>query len=195
MSCIHVCTRNSFAFKNKLVCIKKSENHWANTIMEVRKLNPEVIIEILIPDFDNNQSLLDIVLNAKPDIVAHNVETVERLTPLIRTKAKYHTSLDVIKYITQSNITSKSGIMVGLGETEEEVLKTMKDLVDTGCKIFTIGQYLQPSVNNIEVTEYITPQQFEKYKKIGLEMGFLYVESGPLVRSSYMADKYNLFNK
>ena len=173
----------------------KSANHWANTIMEVRKLNPEVIIEILIPDFDNNQSLLDIVLNAKPDIVAHNVETVERLTPLIRTKAKYHTSLDVIKYITQSNITSKSGIMVGLGETEEEVLKTMKDLVDTGCKIFTIGQYLQPSVNNIEVTEYITPQQFEKYKKIGLEMGFLYVESGPLVRSSYMADKYNLFNK
>ncbi len=173
----------------------KSANHWANTINEVRKINPEVIIEVLIPDFDCNESLLDIVINSKPDIIAHNVETVERLTPEIRTKAKYQTSLDVIKYISQSGITSKSGIMVGLGETEEEVITTMKNLVDAGCKVITIGQYLQPTTNNIEVKEYITPQQFDDYKKIGFEMGFLYIESGPLVRSSYMADKSNLFEK
>ena len=173
----------------------KSANHWANTIIEIRKLNPEVIIEVLIPDFDCNESLLDIVLNSKPDIVAHNVETVERLTPDIRTKAKYQTSLDVIRYISDKDFISKSGIMVGIGETEEEVIKTMKDLIDSGCQIFTIGQYLQPTVANIPVKEYITPQQFELYKKLGLEMGFKYVESGPLVRSSYMADKSNFFNK
>ncbi len=172
----------------------KSANHWANTITEVRKLNPEVVIEVLIPDFDANTTLLDIVLNAKPDIVAHNVETVERLTPNVRTKAKYRTSLDVVKYITQSGITSKSGIMVGIGETEKEVIQTMKDLVEVGCTIFTIGQYLQPTINNIPVEEYINPEQFDAYKKIGLELGFKYVESGPLVRSSYMADKYNLTN-
>ena len=172
----------------------KSANHWANTITEVRLQNPEVVIEVLIPDFDANTTLLDIVLNAKPDIAAHNVETVERLTPNVRTKAKYRTSLDVIKYISQSGITSKSGIMVGIGETENEVIQTMKDLVEVGCTIFTIGQYLQPTINNIPVEEYINPVQFDAYKKIGLELGFKYVESGPLVRSSYMADKYNLTN-
>ena len=172
----------------------KSANHWAKTIVEIRKLNPDVIIEVLIPDFDCNESLLDVVLNSKPDIVAHNVETVERLTPDIRTKAKYHTSLNVIKYISDSGFISKSGIMVGIGEREDEIIKTMKDLIGAGCQIFTIGQYLQPTVANIPVKEYITPQQFEHYKKLGFEMGFKYVESGPLVRSSYMADKSNLFN-
>ena len=162
---------------------------WATTIKKIKEINPETTIEVLIPDFQGKTECLQKVIDAKPEIISHNLETVRRLTPLIRTKAKYDTSLDVIKYISDSGTTSKSGIMLGLGETEKEVVDTMDDLLNAGCKIMTIGQYLQPTKENIPVEEYISPEQFEKYKKIGMEKGFKHVESAPLVRSSYHAEK------
>lgn len=167
----------------------KGANHWANTIKAVRELNPDIIIEVLIPDFDAREDLLKIVFDAKPDILAHNVETVKRLSNQVRSRAKYALSLDVLREAKKYGIISKSGIMVGIGETEPEIIELMKDLRGIGCQLFTIGQYLQPSKNNIPVEEYITPNQFEKYKKIGKELGFDNIESGPLVRSSYMAER------
>lgn len=166
--------------------------HWAETIRAIKSLNPTTTLEVLIPDFDGKTELLDIVIAEKPDIISHNLETVKRLTPTIRTKAKYNTSLQVLAYITSQNIVSKTGIMLGLGETEDEVLALMDDILATGCSIITIGQYMQPSRKNIGVSEYITPEKFEEYKQIGLQKGFRIVESAALVRSSYCAEKHIL---
>jgi len=163
---------------------------WAETVQEIKKLDQGITIETLIPDFSGNTDLINMVIDSQPEVISHNLETVERLTPQIRTKAKYDTSLSVIKHIADSGINAKSGIMLGLGETEDEIYKTMDDLLAVGCKIFTIGQYLQPTVNHLEVKDFVEPEKFEKYKEIGLQKGFSYVESSPLVRSSYHADKH-----
>jgi lipoic acid synthetase len=168
----------------------KGAGHWAKTIYEVKKLNPEITMEVLIPDLDGDLELIRLIVDAKPDIISHNLETVERLTPLIRSKAKYDLSLNVLKIISESGVVSKSGIMVGLGETRDEVLETMDDLLSVGCKIFTIGQYLQPTKSHLPVEEYIHPDLFEEFRMIGFEKGFKFVESAPLVRSSYHADRH-----
>lgn len=165
-------------------------NHWALTIREVKKVNPGITIEVLIPDFDNRPELIELVANAKPEIISHNLETVERLTPLVRSRASYQASIDVIRKISASGSVSKSGIMLGLGETHDEILKTMDDLVEAGCEIFTMGQYLQPSKAHLEVVEYIHPDEFALLKTEGLLRGFRIVESAPLVRSSYHAEKH-----
>jgi lipoic acid synthetase len=162
---------------------------WASTIWTIKEINPETTIEVLIPDFQGKIEFVQKVIDSKPEIISHNLETVKRLTPLVRTKAKYNTSLDVIRFISKSGISAKSGIMLGLGETEKEVHEIMDDLLNAGCQIITIGQYLQPSKENIPVAEYITPEQFKKYLKIGIKKGFKHVESAPLVRSSYHAEK------
>jgi len=164
--------------------------HWAETILQVKQLNPGTTIEALIPDFDGKHELIDAIIKATPEVISHNLETVRRLTPFIRSRAKYDTSLLVIRYIAESNLIAKSGIMLGLGETEDEIHKTMDDLLDVGCKVFTIGQYLQPTRDNYPVQEYIKPEKFEGYKQIGLKKGFKFIESGPLVRSSYRAEKH-----
>ncbi len=163
--------------------------HWANTIAEVRLQNPNTKVEVLIPDFDGNSNLIDIVLQSNPHIVAHNLETVERLTPTVRSRAKYRLSLSVVDHIASKGFIAKSGIMLGLGETKEEVLQTMDDLLSVGCKAITIGQYLQPRNENLPVNGYITPEQFEEYRVIALQKGFTFAESGPLVRSSYHAEE------
>lgn len=163
--------------------------HWAEVIRICKEVNPLVTVEVLIPDFDGRGDLIQIVADSKPDIIAHNIETVSRLTPLVRSKASYNTSLQTIQIVSETGIKAKSGLMVGLGETEQEVTETLKDLYNHGCRIVTIGQYLQPSKVHLEVEEYIHPEQFEKFKIIALEIGFEYVESAPLVRSSYMAEK------
>ncbi len=163
---------------------------WAETIRGVKTLNPDTSIEVLIPDFQGKIELLQKVIDAGPEVISHNMETVERLTPKIRSAAKYRTSLKVIEYISASGVIAKSGIMLGLGETEQEVLQVMDDLRAAGCKVMTIGQYLAPTLSHIPVKEYITPEQFEKYRTIGLEKGFTFVESSPLVRSSYRADAH-----
>ena len=167
----------------------KGANHWAETIKEIRKENPKTIIEVLTPDFDNIDKLLNIVFEAKPDIFGHNMETVKRLTPEIRSRAKYDLSLQVLQKASKAGIISKSGIMLGIGETEEEVYELMKDLRAVGCNLLTIGQYLQPTTENIPVQQYVNPTQFAKYKEMGMKLGFDNVESGPLVRSSYMAEE------
>ena len=163
---------------------------WAETIGKVKEANPGITIETLIPDFDGVESSLDLIVDAGPDVISHNLETVERITPIVRSRAKYQRSLSVLRYLAGRGATTKSGIMVGLGESSEEVLKTMDDLLETGCRIFTIGQYLRPSFNHMEVVEYVTPAQFEEYRLAGIEKGFRFVESSPLVRSSYHADKH-----
>jgi lipoic acid synthetase len=163
---------------------------WAETIRKVKHENPGVKLETLIPDFQGNKELVRIVLEAKPDVVSHNLETVRRLTPKIRSAAKYDRSLEVIRTIAEAGVRAKSGIMLGLGETSEEVLETMDDLLAAGCHILTIGQYLAPSLLHIQVVEYIKPEQFDDYKRIGQEKGFKFVESYPLVRSSYRADTH-----
>lgn len=166
--------------------------HWAETIRKVKELNPETTLEVLIPDFDGNTGLIDCIINEKPDVISHNLETVERLTPQIRTKAKYNTSLSVLRHIAQSGITAKTGIMLGLGETEAEVFQLMDDAIAHGCSVLTIGQYMQPSRKNIEVSAYIHPDKFTEYKQTGLKKGFRIVESGPFVRSSYCAENHIL---
>jgi lipoic acid synthetase len=163
---------------------------WANTIRAVKNMNPGVTQETLIPDFDGREDLLKIVCDAKPEVISHNLETTRRLTAQVRTKAKYDTSLKVIEFVGKQGIRSKSGIMLGLGETEEEIIETMQDLRKVNCDVLTIGQYLQPTDDHLPIMEFITPEKFEEYKKIGLEMGFRHVESGPLVRSSYHAEKH-----
>jgi lipoic acid synthetase len=163
---------------------------WAETIKKVKEVNPETTIEALVPDFDGNEQYIQKVIEAKPEVISHNLETTERLTPKIRTKAQYRRSLRVLEYIGRSGITSKSGIMLGLGETEEEILQTMDDLLRVGCKVMTIGQYLSPSPDHLPVKEYISPKKFEIYQEIGLNKGFRFVESSPLVRSSYQAEKH-----
>ena len=166
----------------------KGADFWAKTIAAVREKNPQTTIEVLTPDFENVNEYLQIVFDAKPDIFGHNVETVKRLTPHVRNRANYCDSLEVLQKSHSNGLITKSGIMVGLGETEAEVVETLRDLKNVGCQMITIGQYLQPSKNNLPVSEYVTPEQFEKYRKLGLEMGFKNVESAPLVRSSFMAE-------
>ncbi len=163
--------------------------HWAQTIREIRRLNPETTIEVLIPDFQGRKELVEQVIEARPDIISHNMETVRRISPLVRSAARYDTSLEVIRQIAASGTTAKSGIMVGLGETPAEVEELMDDLRAAGCQIMTIGQYLQPSHRHYPVAEYVTPEQFKRYEETGLAKGFTQVESGPLVRSSYHAEK------
>ncbi len=163
---------------------------WAATIREIRKANSGTTIEALIPDFMGDRENLQLVIAERPEIISHNLETVERITPQIRSKSSYSMSLDVLKQISASGIITKSGIMVGLGETEEEVLALMDNLRSVGCSILTIGQYLQPTKNHFPVQEYIHPDQFLIYKDKGLNKGFKNVESQPLVRSSYHAEKH-----
>ena len=169
--------------------------HWAQTIHEIKRLNPETTTEVLIPDFQGRKELIDQVIKACPEIISHNMETVKRISPQVRSAANYHTSLEVIRQIAESGITAKSGIMVGLGETPAEVEELMDDLISVGCKILTIGQYLQPTHKHFPVAAYITPEQFAVYKETGLKKGFEQVESAPLVRSSYHAEKHIRFNK
>jgi lipoic acid synthetase len=164
--------------------------HWAETIRAIKEMNPSTTLEVLIPDFDGKTSLIDRIIHEKPTVISHNLETVSRLSSSIRTKAKYETSLKVLAYIASKNIITKTGIMLGLGEREDEVLSLMDDALAAGCTIITIGQYMQPSRKNIPVTEYIVPEKFEEYKRIGLQKGFKFVESAPLVRSSYCAEKH-----
>lgn len=163
---------------------------WAETIRRVKRLDPKVTQEVLIPDFNGMKHLIQQIIDEKPEVISHNLETVRRLTPKIRTRAKYDLSLKVLKQVADSGIIAKSGIMLGLGETEEEVLEVMDDLRAVGVSVMTIGQYLQPTKNHIEVQDYIHPDQFKKYEQLGLEKGFRYVESGPMVRSSYHAEKH-----
>lgn len=165
-------------------------SHWASVIREVKKLNPSTTMEVLIPDFQVRSELIDLVIAEKPEVISHNLETVRRLTPSIRSKATYDGSLKVLKQIAASGITAKSGIMLGLGETRDEILQAMDDLLVVGCSVMTIGQYLQPTRQNVEVQEYVRPETFAEYKEIGLEKGFRFVESGPLVRSSYHAERH-----
>lgn len=163
---------------------------WAETIREVRRLNPETTMETLIPDFAGNMENLQRVINERPEIISHNLETVRRLTKEVRIQAKYDRSLEVLRKIKDSGVRTKSGIMLGLGELKEEVLETMDDLLTSGVDILTLGQYLQPTRNHLPVFEFITPETFAELKEIGLNKGFKYVESGPLVRSSYHAEKH-----
>lgn len=169
--------------------------HWAHTIREIKRLNPETTIEVLIPDFQGRTELVDRIIEAQPEIISHNMETVKRISPSIRSAANYTTSLRVIRQIAESGTTAKSGIMAGLGETPEEVEELMDDLFAAGCRILTIGQYLQPTHKHVAVTQYVTPEQFAAYKETGLKKGFEQVESAPLVRSSYHAEKHIQFNK
>lgn len=167
-------------------------SHWAKTLTTIRKVNPDITLEALIPDFQGRQELIAQVTDTRPKILSHNMETVRRLTPLVRSVARYDNSLAVIRQIAESGVTAKSGIMVGLGETPDEVEETMDDLIANGCKILTIGQYLQPTRKHYPVHEYVTPEQFARYREIGEKKGFAKVESGPLVRSSYHAEKHLL---
>lgn len=167
-------------------------NHWAETVRKIKQVNPQTTTEVLIPDFQGKEELIDLVIEAKPDIISHNMETVRRISPLVRSAANYDTSIGVLRRIAQSGLTAKSGIMVGLGETSGEVEQLMDDLLETGCKILTIGQYLQPTHKHFPVAAYITPQQFADYKKTAERKGFEQVESAPLVRSSYHAEKHIL---
>jgi lipoyl synthase len=163
---------------------------WAGTIACIKRENPGTTIEALIPDFDGRTENLSKVLLAGPEVISHNIETVRRLTPIIRTKAKYDRSLEVLHFLTKNGAVAKSGFMLGLGETEKEVVETIRDLFDTGCKILTIGQYLQPGSGHMQPVEYVTPEKFEQYRLISLEMGFQFVECSPLVRSSFHAEKH-----
>ena len=163
---------------------------WAKTIKTIKSVNPGITMEVLIPDFNNDHSLLDLIIAENPEVISHNIETVERISPKIRSLATYRKSLNVLTYLSQSGLVSKSGFMLGLGELEQEVLQTMDDLINTGIKVLTIGQYLPPSERHTRLVEYVKPEVFEKYKQIGLVKGFRFVESGPLVRSSYHAERH-----
>ena len=162
---------------------------WAETIHQIHRNVPGCNVEVLTPDFKGNKFALSKVLNAYPEIFSHNVECVQRISKKVRTQANWKTSLDVLKYSVASGLKTKTGIMVGLGETFSEVIETMKQIVDTGVSSFPIGQYLQPTKNHLPVERYVEKSEFEDYEKIGLEMGFNIVKSGSLVRSSYQADE------
>lgn len=163
---------------------------WAATVRAVRELNPETTMETLIPDFKGNMQSVDRMIDVKPEVVSHNMETIERLYRKVRPQAKYERSLAVIRRLKDGGIRTKSGIMAGLGETKEEVFRVMDDLREAGCDVMTIGQYLQPTRNHLEVMEWVHPDTFKLYEEVGLSKGFLYVESAPLVRSSYHAEKH-----
>ncbi|MDE6537778.1 MAG: lipoyl synthase [Muribaculaceae bacterium] len=164
--------------------------HWAKTIKALKGNCPGVTMEVLIPDFKGRKELLDVVIAEKPEIISHNLETVRRLTPDVRTFATYDNSLSVLKYLAQKGAKTKSGIMLGLGESREEILETMDDLLEVGCQIMTIGQYLQPTKDHYEVRDYIHPDIFAEYARIGKEKGFRHIESAPMVRSSYHAERH-----
>lgn len=163
---------------------------WAETILAIKKLNPNTTIETLIPDFKGDLNLLQTVIDAKPNVISHNLETVRRLTKQIRVQAKYDRSLSVLEYIANRNIAAKSGIMLGLGESIDEIKETMDDLLRINTSIITIGQYLQPTKNNISVQKYYSNDEFKLIEKIGKDKGFKFVESASLVRSSYHAEKH-----
>lgn len=166
---------------------------WAETIKAIRRMNPETTLETLIPDFQGNERNIDRIIEVQPEVVSHNMETVKRLTREVRIQAKYERSLGVLKYLKDKGIArTKSGIMLGLGEQEDEVIQTLHDLRSVDLDIVTIGQYLQPSKKHLPVKQFITPDQFKKYEEIGLDLGFRHVESGALVRSSYKAQKHLL---
>jgi len=168
-------------------------NHFARTIAAIREMDPSVIIEVLVPDFHAQDWCIQIVLDAAPDIFNHNMETIERLTPLVRSRAKYRTSLLVLKRAKELSpkIVTKSGVMLGLGEREPELFQTMDDLRDVDCEVLTLGQYLRPTPQHLPVVEYIEPDRFANYGDIARAKGFLHVASGPLVRSSYHAADFN----
>jgi lipoic acid synthetase len=163
---------------------------WANTINAVRALNPQTTMETLIPDFRGQWENLQRIIDAAPEIVSHNLETVERLTKQVRIQAKYHRSLEVIRRLKEGGMRTKSGIMLGLGETKEEVVQAMQDLYDNGCDVVTLGQYLQPTPKHLPVVRFVHPDEFAELREIGYNMGLDYVEAGPLVRSSYHAEKH-----
>lgn len=164
--------------------------HWCEIIRMLREECPGVTMEVLIPDFQGRRDLIQKIIDLRPDVISHNMETVRRLAPEVRSVATYDTSLAVISQIAEGGVRSKSGIMLGLGETEDEVIQTLADLREAGCEVVTIGQYLQPTKKHYPVKEYVTPEKFEEYARRGREMGFRHVESGPLVRSSYHAEKH-----
>jgi len=166
-------------------------SHWVNVIKAVKKENPATTMETLIPDFQGRNELIDQIIKERPEIISHNLETVRRLSKKIRSRATYEVSLEVVRRIAESGlVVAKSGIMLGLGETRDETLETMRDLREVGCSVLTIGQYLRPSAANVEVAEYIHPEIFEEYRITGLNMGFACVESAPLVRSSFHAEQH-----
>lgn len=164
--------------------------HWVDTIVAVKSANPGTTIEVLIPDFQGRLDLVDMVIAAAPEIISHNMETVRRISPLVRSAAKYDMSLSVLARIAEKGIVAKTGIMAGLGETTAEVYELMDDVLKAGVSVLTIGQYLQPSRKNIPVVEYVTPECFESYRKEAISRGFRNVESAPLVRSSFHAEKH-----
>ncbi len=163
---------------------------WANTINAVRALKPDTTLETLIPDFKGQWENLERIIEVAPDVVSHNLETVERLTRKVRIQAKFHRSLEVIRRLKDGGMRTKSGIMLGLGEKQEEVLEAMQNLYENGCDVLTIGQYLQPSQKHLAVARFVHPDEFAMYREKGYEMGFDYVESGPLVRSSYHSERH-----
>lgn len=165
-------------------------HHWACMVRRLHECVPGVTMEVLIPDMMGRHELLDLVADEHPDVISHNLETVRRLTPEVRRVATYDRSLGVLKYLSGRGAVTKSGIMLGLGETREEILKTMDDLLEAGCGIMTIGQYLQPSAAHYPVQDYIHPDVFEEYRQIGISKGFRHIESAPMVRSSYHAEKH-----
>jgi lipoic acid synthetase len=165
----------------------KGAAHWAATVRAIRRENPNIVIELLIPDYTGG--ILQTVLETEPDIVAHNLETVARLTPAVRSKATYSNSLNVLEQIARSGFIAKTGIMAGLGETRQEVVQLLQEATAAGCTMITIGQYLQPTKTNIPVSEYVHPDTFEFYKQTAIALGYKSVESAPLVRSSYMAER------
>ena len=169
--------------------------HFKETIEAVRDLNPGIVVEVLVPDFNDNDAAIDTVLKAAPEIFNHNLETVRRLTPTVRSRATYDRSLRVLAKVKSrcgDRIHTKSGIMLGLGETEVELLTAIRDLREANCDILTLGQYLQPTRAHLPVMEYVTPQKFQDYGAIARQMGFVHVASGPMVRSSYHADEFRL---
>ncbi|MBS1642630.1 MAG: lipoyl synthase [Bacteroidetes bacterium] len=163
---------------------------WHNTIKAVKTLNPNTTLETLIPDFRGNEEQIQRIINAAPEVVSHNMETVERLTKLVRIQAKYRRSLEVLNILKKGGMRTKTGIMLGLGETKEEVIQSMEDLVKVGCDVLTLGQYLQPTVKHLKVQRFVHPDEFAELREIGYQLGFDYVESGPLVRSSYHSEKH-----
>lgn len=170
----------------------KGSAHWVETIRQIRELCPGVTIEVLIPDFDGQAELIAPILQERPEVVAHNMETVRRLTPIVRSRATYDCSLSVLAQIAEAGLPAKTGLMLGLGETQEEILETMDDLRQVNCSILTLGQYLQPTRRHYPVQEYVHPDRFAELREIALDKGFRHVESGPLVRSSYHAERHLL---
>lgn len=163
---------------------------WQNTVRAVRNLSPETTLETLIPDFKGDVENIERIIEVAPEVVSHNIETVERLTRKVRIQAKYHRSMEVIRTLKKGGMRTKSGIMLGLGEAREEVIQTLTDLRDNGCDVVTIGQYLQPTPKHLPVARFVHPDEFKEYQEIGYELGLDHVESGPLVRSSYHSEKH-----